>query len=100
MAPGPCAKEFRPLAEFILSNAEGLGVTFGESYSVKRFKAAASPFDKPRASGSRFLRHTGVSRCPGKYILHCSLDSGVRQNDGVGSVAQFGVDVDSTLTLN
>ena len=30
----------------------------------------------------KILRHTGVSRSPRKYILHCSLDSGVSRNDG------------------
>ncbi len=36
---------------------------------------------------------------PGMYILHCSLDSGVRRKDGVGNAAQSGVHVDSTLAL-
>ena len=34
MALGPFIKDFRPLAEFILSTAEGLGVTFRESLAA------------------------------------------------------------------
>ncbi len=32
-------------------------------------------------------------------MLPCSLDSGVRRNDGVGSAAQSGGYVDSTFAL-
>ena len=45
------------------------------------------------------LRHTGLRPCPGKYLLRCFLDSGIRRNAGVGIAAQSGVDVDSTLAL-
>jgi len=41
----------------------------------------------------------GESRYPGKYILHCFLDSGLRRNGGVGSAGQCGVDANSTLAL-
>ena len=48
---------------------------------------------------SKILRYTGVSRCPEKYILRCSLDSGMGRKDGVGSADLSGVDADSTLEL-